>query len=200
MDSSNPDILSHHPALIANAFLYLAKQEGEGVNAQRLQKLVYFAHAWSLALFDKSVVADRPQAWEYGPIFEGLYYHFKDQGRSALKYVKTLDPESGTLKEQIPALSDTFTWRLLKQVHERHSHLSSEQLSDLAMAYGAASPWTLARQRKQVCLDDKDIQHYYREVLRESHPDVTFSFDEEGKRTDHLSFAADTPTTPKESS
>lgn len=64
---------------IANWFLVTIDREaGETLSHLKLQKLVYYAQVWSLALFDKPLFDEDFEAWTYGPALPSLYQRFKD--------------------------------------------------------------------------------------------------------------------------
>jgi uncharacterized phage-associated protein len=44
-----------------------------GIPAMKLQKLVYYAQAWSLVWDDKPLFSDRIEAWANGPVAPNLY-------------------------------------------------------------------------------------------------------------------------------
>ncbi|MFM7886138.1 MAG: Panacea domain-containing protein, partial [Pseudanabaena sp.] len=46
---------------------------GSGIPAMKLQKLVYYAQAWSLVWDDKPLFSDRIEAWANGPVVPDLY-------------------------------------------------------------------------------------------------------------------------------
>ena len=74
-----------YPAtVIANEFIVLAKENGQTLTPLKLQKLVYFAHGWCLALTGNSLISDRVQAWQYGPVIPSIYHGFKDVGNGAI--------------------------------------------------------------------------------------------------------------------
>ena len=59
---------------IANRFLVLSqKMGGKPLTHMQLQKLVYIAHGWSLALTGAPLTSDDPEAWDYGPVYRALY-------------------------------------------------------------------------------------------------------------------------------
>jgi uncharacterized phage-associated protein len=63
-----------HPTLaIANEFLGRAFEEGRGLTQMQLQKLVYLAHGWNLAVNGEQLVEDEFEAWSYGPVLRRLY-------------------------------------------------------------------------------------------------------------------------------
>jgi uncharacterized phage-associated protein len=49
-----------------------------------LQKLVFYAHGWSLALTGEPLIFNRIEAWDYGPVIPDLYQVFKKYGNEAI--------------------------------------------------------------------------------------------------------------------
>jgi len=62
---------------VANFFIYLANETGSFVSNLKLQKLVYYAQAWYLALYDDSLFPEDFQAWVHGPVIPALYAKYK---------------------------------------------------------------------------------------------------------------------------
>src|SRR5688500_13512830 len=54
---------------IANEFIRLAANEGRKLDQLQLQALIYIAHGWSLAIHGQPLTGDRPEAWEFGPVY-----------------------------------------------------------------------------------------------------------------------------------
>lgn len=155
---------AYKPSLVANAFLYKAKQLGAPLTHMKLQKLVFFMHAWSLAFDGKSVVAERPEAWQYGPVFETLYHSLKANGSKQVSdYLTMLNPATGELQALIPNVNDKHLWNLLEQVWDRYGGFSAMQLS--ALTHEAGSPWDVARQAQRTSLDDGAIASFYRSKI-----------------------------------
>jgi uncharacterized phage-associated protein len=72
--------MTHNPIAIANYFIELAKF----ITPMKLQKLVYFAHGWCLALADKPLINEKIEAWQYGPVVSSLYREFKKYGNEGI--------------------------------------------------------------------------------------------------------------------
>jgi len=61
---------------VANYFLYLANINNQDLTNKKLQKLVYYAQAWSLVLNNKKLFDDRIEAWVHGPAVRKLFFKF----------------------------------------------------------------------------------------------------------------------------
>jgi uncharacterized phage-associated protein len=116
---------------IANWFMAtLDRSAGDAVTHLKLQKLVYYAQAWSLALLGRPLFEEDIQAWTHGPVVPSLFQRFRDFGWHALPppdSVPDLEPEVEELLGDI-----TLTYG-------EHSALKLEELT-----HGEA-PWLLAR-------------------------------------------------------
>jgi uncharacterized phage-associated protein len=155
---------SYTPSLVANAFIQKALQTGVPVSHMKVQKLVFFVHAWSLALHGQSMIAEKPEAWTYGPVFDSLYHELKSYGyRNIDAYLTQMNPQTGQRQSMVPQFSDSAFWSLLQQVWDRYSKFSATQLS--AMTHEAGGPWQMARQLGSGWLDDVQVQNYYRAQL-----------------------------------
>src|SRR3989338_2389972 len=70
---------------VSKYFIALSQKEGGAVTNKKLQKLLYYAQAWSLALNDKKLFDDPIEAWVHGPAVREIYLRYKDLGPSAIK-------------------------------------------------------------------------------------------------------------------
>lgn len=57
---------------IANEFIRLGAKNGRAFDQSQLQKLVYIAHGWCLAVSRQPLTGDRPEAWSFGPVYRRL--------------------------------------------------------------------------------------------------------------------------------
>lgn len=154
----------YSPSLIANAFLYKAKDSGVKMTHMKLQKLVFFVHAWSLAINDQSMVSEKPEAWQYGPVFDSLYHELKQHGSNFVdKFLVQMNSETGERQALVPAFNDKKFWALLDQVWDRYSKLTAMQLS--ALTHESGGPWETARQKSSGWLDDNEVATHYKHQL-----------------------------------
>lgn len=70
-------------ASVANEFLSLADQESNFpiVDQMKLQKLLFYAHAWNLAYEHGPLFENDFEAWPWGPVVRDVYMQTKDYGR-----------------------------------------------------------------------------------------------------------------------
>ncbi len=70
---------------IADWFLgSIDRGAGDSITHLKLQKLIYYAQAWSLALFKTSLFNEDLQAWVHGPVAPSIYRRFSTSGWDAL--------------------------------------------------------------------------------------------------------------------
>ena len=127
---------------VANYFL--ERYMDEGITPLKIQKLVYIAHGWHLALEQKPLVNDEyAEAWQFGPVFASLYHEFKHIGREPILELATetyLD-QDGKPKTKTPRVreDDKDVRDILDRIWEVYGGYSASQLS--AMCHRQDSPW-----------------------------------------------------------
>lgn len=65
---------------IANEFIRRAAREARHLTHMQLQKLVYIAHGWNLAINGHPLTTDEPQAWDYGPVYPDIFDALRGYG------------------------------------------------------------------------------------------------------------------------
>jgi len=65
---------------IADYFLWFFHKHGDCLTNLKLQKLIYYAQAWYLALFNRELFNEPIQAWVHGPVVYSVYNRFKHYG------------------------------------------------------------------------------------------------------------------------
>jgi uncharacterized phage-associated protein len=65
---------------VADYLIWFAHEHGSFVSNLKLQKLLYYAQAWHLALFGRPLFTDKLQAWIHGPVVPSVYRRFKEYG------------------------------------------------------------------------------------------------------------------------
>lgn len=124
---------------VANFFLDHAKKGGVTLTNMTLLKLIYFAHGWHLVYFNKPLVRNTFEAWQYGPVVRIVYEQFRKYGDGAISGRATkFDPVTQTESE----LNYSFakeTEAFLAQIFDSYAHMHAFKLSEITHEYG--SPW-----------------------------------------------------------
>lgn len=132
--------MSYSSKAIANYFLDAAKRDKKCISPLKMQKLVYFAHGWYLALLDDALLDERVEAWQYGPVIPTLYHEFKTYGRGAISEYATefdIDDDYDWITPKIP--DDRELKEFLDKIWEVYSPYSAIQLSNATHQPG--TPW-----------------------------------------------------------
>ena len=159
--------MAYDAKAVANFFLDLAKEEKKNISPMKLQKLLFFAHGWNLALFDEPLIADAIEAWQFGPVVPSIYHEFKHLRSGAISSrAMSLDLENFKMFEPCLPSEATQTKALLKRIWEAYGGMSAIDLSNLTHADG--SPWALAVAKfgantRRVPINDESIRTYFKQ-------------------------------------
>jgi uncharacterized phage-associated protein len=152
---------------VANFFIQKLNEKGLDVSPMKLQKLVYFAHGWHLALSGDPLIAESVQAWQYGPVVESLYHDVKHWGSDTIRQpIAETVFDNGVLRLVIPSVSDTQKLHLLDQIALIYGEFDALQLSN--MTHMPDTPWAaiksqFANQLNQhsVTIPDALVREYF---------------------------------------
>jgi uncharacterized phage-associated protein len=141
---------------VANYFISKANNEDENfMTPLKLQKLCYYAQAWSLVWDDKELFKEDFQAWVHGPANYKLYKKY-DVGKNV--YIDNVDSAFNMRlfnKDQLNTLDAVWT------AYGKFSGSYLEQLTH------QEDPWKLTRgtlppgMGSNVIIDKKFIKEYY---------------------------------------
>ena len=119
-------------AAVAKEFVRVADADGDPLTKMQLQKLVYYAQAWSLVIRDSELIDDDFQAWQWGPV-NGLLW-------------KQLDGIAGNVvppeQNEFAHLLSKDDVRFIRAVWDSYSDYSASALSRMTHA---EEPWISAR-------------------------------------------------------
>ncbi len=117
-------------AQAAHGIIAFCNKHGDFVSNLRLQKLLYYAQAWHLALRDAPLFEERLEAWVHGPVQPTIYHTFKQFGSQPIEY----SPNDGEFP--VPLL------RHITDVMKAYGSLSAYDLERLSHS---EAPWLNAR-------------------------------------------------------
>lgn len=109
---------------VSDFFLCLSDPDvGEIISNLKIQKLVYYAQGFHLAMHDSKLFDENILAWEHGPVVESLYFEYKKYGNQAIPQPESFD-ESTFNPQQIELLKEIYdvygqfsAWKLRNMTH-----------------------------------------------------------------------------------
>lgn len=143
---------------VGRYFLYLASKEKKPITNKKLQKLVYYAQAWSLVLNNKKLFNEPIEAWVHGPAVRSLYVQYKKFG---------FEPIQEEVKANEINISGQ-TKELLNNVWKLYGKMDAGYLE---MLTHSEKPWQEAREGLQSSessgneISLKTMKGYYAEKL-----------------------------------
>lgn len=147
-----------HPSDVARYFLQRTFDDGELISPLKMQKLVYYAYAWTLVKNHKRLFSEKIQAWPNGPVAPSLYKELKIYGSMPIseEYLNGSNDVSKNIPDEVI--------HTLDEVYEKYSVCSAFELVCLTHN---EKPWRNARQglkvneSSEIEIRDKDIIEEY---------------------------------------
>ncbi len=128
---------NHHQYMaieLADWFLRkVNRPAGDTLNLMKLQVLLYFSEAWSLAVYERELFAEEIQAWDHGPVVQSVWDRLSIKGWD--------DLEAEDLNS--PAELDAETEALLHDVFQAYAEFPNSELDKMVQK---DKPWKEARQ------------------------------------------------------
>lgn len=129
---------AYDPRAIANKILDIRSESEQPLTIMQLIKLAYIADGWSLALLDKPLANENPEAWRYGPVYPSIYNAFSGIGdRPVMKRACVRGTQIPITEEFAPQEEE-----LLRKVVNSYGKLNAFTLSNLTHQPG--TPWSKA--------------------------------------------------------
>lgn len=118
---------------VARYFITLNKEangdEPSDLSILKIQKLLYYAQGYYLALYDKPLFNDEIEAWEHGPVVRSVYFKFKKEVKDG-KFIPTDkwamrnneknnlgEKEKELINEVFNLMGQYSAWRLRDMTH-----------------------------------------------------------------------------------
>ena len=139
---------------------YILKHYGP-MSHLKLQKLVFYCDAYSLAYFGKPLIEDNFEAWVHGPVCRRLYDSLKDKSKLYSDVAYTSDGDDAD--KEFTSL--TFDQQSL--INNILSQLSSWSSFELEASTHQEDPWKNARKgyneadKCSVLIKKDDMKEYY---------------------------------------
>ena len=145
----------HDARSVANQLIRRGLAEQKNLTPMQVQKLVYFCHAWMLALCQRPLIEQPIEAWRYGPVVPDVYRSLRRYGGEPVR-------------REIPDVQDReFDHQessIIAQVFDLYSDFNGPQLS--AMTHAVGTPWDqiwtrYGRSFDNAVIPDTIIEDYY---------------------------------------
>lgn len=133
---------------------FLRLQTGDASDAisnMKLQKLLYYAQGFALAILDAPLFQDDFEKWSYGPVIPAIYDRYKAYGSGAIPIPEGISSEDFTDGER----------RVLDEVYFAFGKYSAWALSDLSHQ---TPPWRDA-ELGQVITKDSMRRYFSTQVV-----------------------------------
>lgn len=149
--------MTYSPITIANYFIQEKGKYGK-LTPMKLIKLTYLAYGWYLALKDgeERLISEKPEAWDYGPVFPTLYQSLKKYGRTEIDSILSYDKDE---------VIDTADSEFLNKIWSMYGKYNGVQLS--AMTHSDDTPWKANYTKGcNYQISDEAILEHYRPKLK----------------------------------
>ena len=148
---------------VANNFLQWDFTNGiASTTPMKLQKLVYLAHGWHLAIHDAPLIEEKFEAWPYGPVEEFLYHMFKQFRNNPINdYAKTW--VGGEEKAFVVSPDNTRFFEVFSRVIQKYGNFSALQLS--ALTHQPGTPWSITKAKGESEIPNELIRDHFRGLV-----------------------------------
>lgn len=100
----------------------------DNIDNLKLNKLCYYAQAWSLVKLGYPLFDDNIEAWDYGPLIPEIYHAFKACGKRQIEEPTYHFDESNFSSDELSLLTDVYmtygkytSSALINKTHEKGS-------------------------------------------------------------------------------
>lgn len=98
-------------------------EAGDVMTHLKLQKLLYYAQGWHLALKDAPLFADRIEAWQHGPVCPVVWTRFRESGWNPIP------PEVCQTDSEQDLQPETFSF--LGEVWDAYGQFTAKRLEEM---------------------------------------------------------------------
>lgn len=164
--------MAYSAKAVANAFLVAARDQNIPISNMKLQKLLFFAHGIYLVTQGTPLIAEHPEAWQYGPVYESVYHQFKNYGSSPIQSWATdaVFTDKGLETTPTPYPAEAPVAQVINSVLSTYGTESAVNLS--ALSHVPGGPWERTRRESlgsmHAEIPDTYIEEYFRRTLNEA--------------------------------
>jgi uncharacterized phage-associated protein len=139
---------------VADYFLSLINEDdGDTISNMQLQKLVYLAQGFYLALYSEVLFKEAIEAWTYGPVVPDLYHQYKEHKSGSLPKPKYLNFE--IYSDKVKAL--------LNEIYNKYGQYSAWKLSQITHEHPTWKNYYKSEDSK--IIPQKDLEIFFKTLL-----------------------------------
>lgn len=145
---------------VAEWFLWKSETDGRSITNLKVQKLVYYAQAWHLALVIEPLFQDEIEAWVHGPVVPDLYFKYRSYGWNPIATIPADSPFTDAEADIVDHLEDV--WSVYGGYDARYLEALTHK----------EPPWQIAREgiddrdRSSAVITHESMRQYYQSVLK----------------------------------
>jgi len=151
---------------IANIFLSWARENGpekrEGFTPLEINKIVYIAHGWCLAILKKPLISDQVLAWKHGPVIRSIYDAFKRFGRDTIQGCAEYGPRDRESGGEVRSQVAEEYLKVLQAVYHAYDDFVGYEWAHLT--HKPNSPWDQARKNSEKVISNDSIRAEYESI------------------------------------
>jgi uncharacterized phage-associated protein len=162
---------------VANYLLGRAWRERRKLDPMQIQKLVYYAHGWHLALRDQPLINEPVEAWPFGPVIADLFHEFKQWGSQPIEEAAKVrghgltrfgSHDANMDQEAIHDADLVEAKRIINRVWDVYGAFGGVQLSN--MTHQPDSPWAEVRRAnpgaRDVVIPNETLKRYFEQRVQ----------------------------------
>jgi uncharacterized phage-associated protein len=121
----NGSIMAHRASDMAKIILKMSRPEtGDIISNLKLQKLLYYAQGFHLAIHDSPLFEEEIEAWMYGPVVPCVYQEYKPFGPGAIERDESFEVPASVSQSELELVSEVYEvygqFSTLKLMHLTH--------------------------------------------------------------------------------
>lgn len=163
--------------VFADWLVHHFNHNGIRISPLKLQKILYYSQAWSLAFLDHELFNEVPEAWSNGPVYRSIWdeYKSKFQRHESIVFDKSYDLETEYKNRTESLKLGVEQSEVLDTVLNKYGSYNSGYLVYLTHS---ELPWNEARkgctpfELCKIPISLQSMKDYYKSLLEKSAPKV----------------------------
>ena len=160
---------SYDARAVANRLIGMAWADGRALDMMQVIKLVYLCDAWMLGIYQRPMVKQEIEVWQYGPVVADVFNSLKRYNGFPV-HDKIRKPYIWNRSEYTDSFDDEAA-DIIEQVYEKYGFMTGVQIS--ALTHEKGSPWHQLSEladngQRNVAIPREIIKAYYTRLMNEA--------------------------------